>query len=83
MATADVASSPDVVERRRMAMEVLFGESPISGGEEEDMAIQSDDGSGIVGDQSVEEGFVGDAFDNSDEGEGEFFHAVVVLSLQW
>ncbi|CAL1375799.1 unnamed protein product [Linum trigynum] len=43
MATADVASSPDVVERRRMAMEVLFGESPISGGEEEDMGIQSDD----------------------------------------
>ncbi|CAL1388762.1 unnamed protein product [Linum trigynum] len=43
MATADVASSPDLVERRRLAMEVLFGESPISGGEEEDMEIQSND----------------------------------------
>ncbi|CAI0433977.1 unnamed protein product [Linum tenue] len=74
MAIADVAPSPDVVEGRRLAMEVLFGESPISGGKEEDMAMQSDDGSGIVGDQTVEEGVVGDACDNSDEGEGEVFH---------
>ncbi|CAL1393866.1 unnamed protein product [Linum trigynum] len=43
MAIADVALSPDMVEGRRLAMEVLFGESPISGGEEEDMAMQSDD----------------------------------------
>ncbi|CAL1394933.1 unnamed protein product [Linum trigynum] len=77
MPIVDGEPSPDVVEGIRLAMEALFGESFVSGGEEEDTAMQSDGGSDVVGEPTVDEG---GACDNSDEGDD--FH-VHVECVDW
>ncbi|CAL1379982.1 unnamed protein product [Linum trigynum] len=77
MAIVDGEPLPNVVEGRRLAMEEMFRESSVSGGEEEDTAMQSDDGSNIVGEPTVDEG---GACDNSDE--GDHFH-VHVECVDW
>ncbi|CAI0547273.1 unnamed protein product [Linum tenue] len=65
MAFVDDAPSPDVGEERRIAMEVLFGESLTSDREEMETAMERDDGSDIDGDPT---GDVGVGVDNSEGG---------------